>query len=349
MWPDSSDLPEPADFASADPPTIYQDTVDVEHADLRLDVFLAGRIEDASRTFIKKLIQDGRVTINGRVCIRPARKVALGEEVWAEFPPPPALTLVPENIPIEIVHQDTEVVVVNKPPGLVVHPAPGHYSGTLVHAILHHCPDFERPGDSDRPGIVHRIDRFTSGLLVVAKSLRAFTALSRQAREHAFDRRYLALVRGEFQEDAGVIRAPVGRGLADPTRMTVTGVKGRESVTRFQVLERFGNASLLGITLETGRTHQIRVHLRFAGHPVLGDPVYGVTDFKHCGLPSSVRAALEALPGQALHAEWLGFDHPATGRRMRFTAPPPAEFRAALDALRRAYTPPAAESAPEHS
>ena len=316
-------------------PKSFEDTVGEEHAGTRLDVYLALEIEDATRSFIKKIIKDGKVTVNGGVCTRPGREMTPGESVTLEFPPPPIETPLPEDIPISIVYQDADLLVVNKPSGLVVHPAPGHYTGTLVNAILFHCPDAQCPGDdSMRPGIVHRLDRFTSGLLVVAKTPRAFKGLARQAREHAFDRRYLALVRGEFPETRGRINVPVGRSLSDPSRMSVTGIGGREAVTRFEVLERFGAASLVGLVLETGRTHQIRVHVRFAGHPILGDPVYGITQYTSWRISESALAALEALDGQALHAERLGFIHPCLGKRLTFTAPPPEDFQRALDALR---------------
>lgn len=306
------------------------------HERYRLDVYLADEMEDASRSFIKKLIKDGRVTVNGGVCTRPGRTMTAGDKVAVEIPPPPVTDLRPEDIPIEILYEDQDVVVVNKPAGLVVHPAPGHYTGTLLNAILYHCADFQRPGaDPARPGIVHRIDRDTSGVLVIAKTPSAFAALSEQARAHTFDRRYLALVRGEFKETRGRITASIGRSMADPARMAVTGIGGRDAVTRFEVMERFGVASLLSVQLETGRTHQIRVHLRFAGHPILGDPVYGITDYESWKLDPEARAALGALHGQALHAERLGFTHPATGQINTFAAPVPADFMRAVDALRR--------------
>lgn len=310
-------------------------TVTEDQHGLRLDVFLADAIEDASRSFVKKLIKDGSVSINGTACTRPSRLVNVNERVEVLLPPPPSTDLLPESIPLSILHEDADVIVVNKPSGLVVHPAPGHPSGTLVNAILHHCPDFQRPGeDALRPGIVHRLDQYTSGVMVVAKSPRAFASLSEQAREHTFERRYTALVRGEFKDNAGRISAAIGRSSQDRHRMTVTGLNSREAVTRFETMERFGVASHVALTLETGRTHQIRVHLRFAGHPVLGDPVYGVTDFSDWKVSAEVRRALEALDGQALHAEVLGFIHPATRERVRFTADPPDDFARALRALR---------------
>ena len=315
---------------------LFSDIVGPEDEGLRLDVYLAEQIEDASRSFIKRAIKEGRVQVNGEPCMRPARLVAAGTRIEVELPPPPITQLVPEDIPLDIVHEDPDVVVVNKPSGMVVHPAPGHYSGTLVHALLHRCPDFQRPGtDPLRPGIVHRLDRYTSGLLVVAKTPKAFGALAAQARAHGFDRRYLALVQGEFVENTGRIAAALGRSMADPKRITVTGLHGREAATRFQVLERFGAASLLAIELETGRTHQIRVHLRFAGHPVLGDPVYGVTDYAGLKITIEVRRALDALQGQALHAERLGFVHPSSDERITFSVPPPNDFQRALDTLRQ--------------
>lgn len=313
----------------------FEDIVGEEHERFRMDVYLAEAIEDASRSYIKKLVKEGLVRVNGGVCTRPGRQMTSGDKVAVEIPAPAPALPRPENIPIDIVYQDTEVIVVNKPSGLVVHPAPGHYEGTLVNAILFHCPDFQSPGtDMTRPGIVHRIDRFTSGLLVIAKTPRAFASLSEQARQHAFDRRYLALVRGEFPEDCGRINVPIGRSINDPSRMSVTGIKGRDAVTRFEVLERFGQACLVALMLETGRTHQIRVHLRFAGHPVLGDPVYGSTDYAAWKHNESVASALANLQGQALHAERLGFIHPVTAQEMVFISPPPADFAAALDALR---------------
>ncbi len=321
-------------------PNFFEDTVGEEHQRLRLDVYLSEVIEDATRSFVKKVIKDQRVTVNGGVCKRPARSMTAGDKVTVDLPPPPPTKLQPEAIPLELLYEDSELVVVNKPSGLVVHPAPGHPTGTLVHAVLHHCPDFQRSGaDPQRPGIVHRLDRDTSGVMVVAKSPKAFTHLARQAAEHTFDRRYLALARGQFKEESGRINAAVGRSMVDRKRMSVTGLGGRDAVTRFQVLERFGVASLLSLELETGRTHQIRVHLRFAGHPVLGDPVYGVTDFSGWDVPDDLRQTLKQLEGQALHAERLGFEHPSTGERMTFTAPPVADFQEALDAL-RAYANP---------
>jgi len=315
-------------------PDSFEAVVGDEGEGLRLDVYLAEAVEGASRSLIKKLVKDGRVTVNGGVCRKPGRTMSAGDKVTVELPPPPEASPRAENIPIDVLYEDADLVVVNKPSGLVVHPGAGHPDGTLVNAILFHCPDAQCPGDDQtRPGIVHRLDRFTSGVMVVAKSAPAFAGLSEQARRHRFDRRYLALVRGEFKEDRGRIDASIGRSLRDPARMSVTGVGGREAVSRFEVLERLGVASLVAVRLETGRTHQVRVHLRFVGHPVLGDPVYGVTDYAGWPISEDVRKALEALEGQALHAERLGFVHPVSEETMAFSAPLPGDFQGALDVL----------------
>lgn len=315
---------------------LFEEIVGPEFEGLRLDVYLAAAVEDASRSFLQKLIKDGRVTINGATATRASKAVCAGDAVAVELPPPPEERPIPEDIPLSVVYEDADVVVIDKPSGMVVHPAPGHATGTLVNALMFHCPEMASAGgDLHRPGIVHRIDRYTSGLLVVAKSSAAFLGLAKQVREHAFDRRYLAIVRGEFQEDRGRINVPVGRSLSDPGRMSVTGVRGREAVTRFETLERFNVASLVGLVLETGRTHQIRVHLRYAGRPVLGDPVYGVTDFGKWPVSQYVKNALAGLEGQALHAERLGFEHPVTRETLCFTVPPPPDFQRALDALRK--------------
>ena len=314
----------------------FELTAEEEHAGLRLDVFLADVLEDSSRSLIKKLIKDRQVTLNGDACTKPGRTMAEGDAVAIDVPPSPSAWPEPEDIPLDILYEDGDLIMVNKAPGMVVHPAPGHHTGTLVNAVLHHCPDFKRAGeDLIRPGIVHRLDRDTSGVMVVAKNEKAFRHLAAQAAAHTFDRRYLCLVRGEFEEDRGRVNANIGRSLSDRSRMAVTGIRAKEAVTNFEVLERFGIASLVGLQLETGRTHQIRVHMRFAGRPVLGDPIYGEHEYRHWKVPEELLAALNGLIGQALHAERLGVTHPTTGERLTYTAPPPEDFQRALDALRR--------------
>ena len=309
-------------------------TAEEHDAGLRLDQFLARYIEDASRSVLKQLIKDQHVTVNGQTAKRPSRTIQIGDTATLTLPPPPTSHLIPEDIPLDVLFEDEDVLIINKPSGLVVHPAPGHYTGTLVQAVLHHCPNFEKPSgdlsgygaDPMRPGIVHRLDRYTSGVMVVGKTQKGFSHLSQQAREHSFDRHYLALVRGEFTEDTGRIDAPIGRSLSQRGKMAVTTVKGKHAVTHFEVLERYGIASLIKLRLETGRTHQIRVHTRFAGRPILGDPLYGVTDYAKWEIDPPLRAALKALEGQALHAELLGIEHPITGKRITHTAPPPEDF-----------------------
>ncbi len=306
-----------------------------EDGGLRLDVYLAGVVEDATRSFIKKLIKDNRVTVNGEIVSKPSRTMVPGESLTIDVPPSPSSWPEPEDIPLDILYEDEDMVMVNKASGMVVHPAPGHHTGTLVNAILHACPDFKRAGeDFIRPGIVHRLDRDTSGVMVVAKNEPAFKHLSAQAAAHTFERQYLCLVRDEFQENRGRINANIGRSLSDRSRMAVTGIRAKDAVTNFEVLERFGIASLVGLKLETGRTHQIRVHMRFANRPVLGDPVYGEYEYRHWNISDELRAALKGLIGQALHAERLGVTHPRTGERVTLSAPPPPDFQAALDALR---------------
>lgn len=321
-------------------------TAEEAHDGKRLDAFLAAVIEDASRSLLKQVIKDQNVTINGEPIQRPSRKIRTGDEVNITLPPPPTSHLVPEDIPLEVLFEDEHVLMINKPSGLVVHPAPGHYTGTLVQAVLNHCPKFESPSgdlsgygvDPMRPGIVHRLDRYTSGVMVVAKTQIAFNHLARQASEHTFDRHYLALVRDEFQEDSGVINAPIGRSLSQRGKMAVTSVKGRDAITHFEVKERFGIASLIKLRLETGRTHQIRVHTRFAGRPILGDPLYGITDYAKWDVKISLRTALKALEGQALHAELLGIEHPITGERIIRTALTPPDFQEVHDLLKQRST-----------
>jgi len=313
--------------------TIHIDVVEA-WADLRLDQCLAEAVEDASRAYMQKRIHAGDVTVNDRICKKPSYRVRTGDRITVFLPPPPALELRPEPIPLDILYQDADIVVVNKPAGMVVHPAPGHYSGTLVHALVYHCNDFDVGLDPVRPGIVHRLDRDTTGVLVVAKNRVAYQRLAEAVAQRSFERYYSALVLGGGEQTRGTIDAPIGRSLADPLRMTVTPIHAKPSVTHYEVKERFGPISLLRLRLETGRTHQIRVHLRFAGKPVLGDPIYGVTEYRRLRLPPDVTAALDALPGQALHAASLSFQHPRTGVRLTFEADPPPAFLRVLDTLR---------------
>ncbi len=294
----------------------------VEQAESRLDAFLAAREEvGLSRSRIKALIDEGHVQVNG-ASPKASQGLQPGDEIVLRIPEPEPVDLVAEEIPLDVVYEDSDVLVVNKPRGLVVHPAAGHWQGTLVNALLDHVDDLEGIGGELRPGIVHRLDKDTTGLLVVAKNERAMASLQDQIREHTARRVYWALVHGNNMPETGRIEAPIGRHPGDRKRMAVNTRHGRESITHFRVLERFSSYALLECRLETGRTHQIRVHLSFIGHPVVSDPLYGKRK-THLGLEP-----------QALHARQLGFTHPATGEWMEFTAEPPADMMAAIRRLR---------------
>lgn len=294
-----------------------------DDAGQRLDTFLAGVVADLSRSRIQKLIDDGHCTVGGRPAKR-GWKLEPGDEVLLRVPDPEPTDLVAEPIPLEVVYEDADVLVINKPRGLVVHPAAGHWSGTLVHALLDHIDDeeFTGVGGELRPGIVHRLDKDTTGLLVVAKNDAAHQALSAQIASRTAHREYLALVHGAPEVDAARIEAPIGRHPVDRKRMAVNMERGRDATTHFRVLERFKGFALLACRLETGRTHQIRVHLAYIGHPVAGDPVYGP------------RKQALGLRAQALHAHRLGFYHPGTDEWMEFSAPVPDDFAAVLERLR---------------
>lgn len=292
-------------------------------AGARLDLALAS-LADLSRSQARRWIDEGRVRVNDRVP-QASSRVQAGDLVEAQPPEPQACDLAPEALPLAILHEDEDLVVIDKPAGLVVHPAPGHPAGTLVNALLHHCADLAGVGGVLRPGIVHRLDRGTSGVLVVAKCDEAHRALARQFHDHSVERIYHALVRGLPGGERGRVDRPIGRHLRDRKRMSVATRHGREAHTAWQLLRRFPKSerSWLEVRPETGRTHQIRVHLASAGLPIVGDPVYGR------------RASGDSLARPALHASVLGFDHPRGGRRLRFEAPPPADLRALLDQLAR--------------
>lgn len=289
----------------------------------RLDAYLAAQEElGLSRSRIKGLIDQGLVTVNGQKR-KASQPLAPGDEIRVTVPDPEPLELAPEEIPLDVVYEDEDVLVINKQRGLVVHPAAGHWSGTLVNAVLDHVDDWEGIGGKLRPGIVHRLDKDTTGLLVVAKNEGAMESLTEQMREHKAVRIYWALVHGNEQlPDAGRIEAPIGRHPRDRKKMAVNTKNGREAVTRFRVLERYKGYSLVECRLETGRTHQIRVHMAYIGHPVVADPLYGP------------RKAHLGMPPQALHARQLGFYHPRTGEWVEFTAEPPADMMAVIERLR---------------
>lgn len=289
-------------------------TVAAEDAGIRLDKYLSETVEGLSRSAASRLIFEGCVWVGGQT-VKKNYKTAEGDVITAETDSPQPVDLLPEDIPLEIVYEDEHLLVVNKPKGMVVHPAPGHFSGTLVNALMYHCQnDLSGINGELRPGIVHRIDKNTSGLLAVAKSDAAHAGLSEQIKEHSFTREYLAICCGNIKEDERTVDAPIGRHKTDRKRMCVTELNSKPAVTHIAVLERYPGFTYIRCRLETGRTHQIRVHLAYIGHPLAGDDVYG---------PSKV---ITSLGGQCLHAYRLGFVHPVTGEYMEFTADPPESF-----------------------
>ncbi len=295
-------------------------TVDAADAGERIDKYITLQVEDWSRSQVQAWIKEGRVSVDGEP-VKSNYKVSLDDEVTLRVPPPRELAIQPEAIPLDIVYEDADVVVVNKPRGLVVHPAPGHYTGTLVNALLHHCKDLSGINGVLRPGIVHRIDKDTSGLLVIAKNDRAHVGLAEQLKAHTVNRKYVAIVHGVIPHEMGTIDAPIGRDPKNRQQMAVVFENSKPAVTHFIVLERFKDYTLVECKLETGRTHQIRVHMKYIEHPLAGDPKYGP------------KKTLE-LDGQALHAKTLGFHHPRTGEYMEFEAPLPKEMVDVLEWLR---------------
>jgi 23S rRNA pseudouridine1911/1915/1917 synthase len=288
----------------------------------RIDVFIAENIEELSRSGVQRLIEEGLIKLNGSP-VKANYKLREKDIIDVEVPEAKTVEILPENIPLDILYEDKDVIIVNKPQGMVVHPAPGHTSGTLVNALMYHCGD-ELSGinGEKRPGIVHRIDKDTSGVLMIAKNDVAHQSLAEQLAEHSITRKYNAIVFNGFQEDEGTVDQPIGRNPLDRKKMAVTQKHSRRAVTHYRVLERMGNFTFIEAQLETGRTHQIRVHLTFIGHPLLGDTVYG---------PKKQPFHLE---GQALHARVLGFVHPTTGQYMEFEAPLPENYEKLLMRLK---------------
>ncbi len=303
-----------------------------EGAASRLDVFLAARIAGSTRSAVRKLILDGRVLVDGRPASKPGLALRAGSRVDVEIPPPPPTNLEPEAIPVEVLHEDDDLLVVVKPAGLVVHPGHGRRSGTLVHALLGRGTPLATAGGPDRPGIVHRLDRETSGLLLVAKTDAAHRALAAAFARREIRKTYLALVWGRPAPPSGTIERAIGRSRGDRTKMSVRAPRGRPAVTVYRTVSALPGFSLLEIDLVTGRTHQIRVHLTEAGHPVVGDRRYGGRPWR--GIPDrKKRAAIDAFPRLALHAWRIALAHPVTGRPVRFEAPVPDEFKSLLVAL----------------
>lgn len=301
-----------------------------------MDRFLAAAQTDLSRSQIQTLIRDGRVTVNG-LAARASHKLRAGDAVAFEPRPPRIVALEPEEIPLAVVHEDADLLVIDKPAGLVVHPGAGRPRGTLVHALLHRDPAIADVGGEGRPGIVHRLDRETSGLMVVARTPRAYRALVDMIRDRAVHRTYRALVWGSPRASGGAIEAAIGRDPRSRKRMAVVTRGGKPARSRWRVIERFGIATLLEVALDTGRTHQIRVHLQHLKLPVVGDPAYGGRGKKQLSAGERERslasALLECLPRQALHASELELPHPVTGRPLHFTSPVPDDFAHALSLL----------------
>ena len=308
-------------------------TVAPAEAGVRLDRWLNARLPDLSRTRVQALVEAGLVRVAGRPA-KASRRLKVGERVEAEVPPPPPEELVPEAVDLHVIFEDDHVLVVDKPAGMVTHPGAGRSTGTLAAAALAHAPGVAGVGGPRRPGIVHRLDKGTSGLIILAKTQAAYDALTAQLARRSVSRRYLCLVHGRVKRDAGTIDAPIGRDPRSRVRMAVvTGGKGRRSITRFRVLERFPGASYVECRLETGRTHQIRVHLASLGHPLLGDETYGRRRVSTAGGPVPA-ALLEGLGGVALHAAGLAFIHPASGEPVALESPLPGRMARLLDALR---------------
>ena len=291
-----------------------------ENAGERIDAFLASKLHDVTRSWLQKLIEAGNVSVEGREKLAKNYKLRAGDRLTVELPEPETLDVLPENIPLNIVYEDKYLLVVNKPSGMVVHPAVGNHTGTLVNAVMFHCGDqLSSINGVVRPGIVHRIDKDTSGLLVIAKTDAAHRGLAEQFAVHSIKRAYRAVVYNNIKEDDGRVDAPIGRNPKDRLKMAVVSAdKGRRAVTNYHVIERSGKFTYVECRLETGRTHQIRVHMAYIGHPLLGDPLYGP------------RKGMSGLTGQVLHAKELGFVHPITGEYMEFDSELPSEFVKAL-------------------
>ncbi len=291
---------------------------------LRIDKFVSECVYDLTRSMVAKLIDDGFIKVNGKPVYKNSYKCRENDRVEIFVPDPVPLELTAENIPLDIVYEDDDLLVVNKPKGMVVHPAVGNYEGTLVNALLYHCGDsLSGINGVIRPGIVHRIDKDTSGLLIVAKNDFSHLELAKQIKEHSFYRAYQAVAYGNFKEDKGTVDKPIGRSPKDRKKMAVTDKNSRNAVTHYEVIKRFGDFTHIKCVLETGRTHQIRVHMAYIGHPLAGDPVYG---------PKRI---IMKLRGQCLHAGEIGFVHPRTKKYLHFTSPLPDYFTDFLAELER--------------
>lgn len=319
-------VPTPPDFAANSSENLRVLVVDSVSSTPRLDSWLAEQVPDLSRSRIQKLIAQGQVSVNGAVCSSKKAVVQGGDRIEIVIPAPEPLDLQPEAIPLDILYEDDSLLILNKPAGMVVHPAPGHSEGTLVHALLAHCDSLAGIGGVQRPGIVHRLDKETTGALVIAKTDLAYQHLQAQIQAKTARREYLAVVYGAPREESGTVDQPIGRHPVDRKKMAILPIEqgGRRAVTHWRIRERLGNYTLIDFELETGRTHQIRVHSTFLGHPIVGDPLYG-----------SGRSVGVNLPGQALHAWRLRIQHPLTGQGIEAIAPLPDTFTTLVEVLRR--------------
>lgn len=295
-------------------------TLIADENNIRIDSYISSKIEDMSRSAIQKLISEEDIKVNSKI-VNKNYKVKLNDEITICMQEPKVLDVLPENIMLDIVYEDCDLVVINKPQGMVVHPAPGHYSGTLVNALMNKVDELSSINGVLRPGIVHRLDKNTSGLMIVAKNDNAHTFLSECLKEHSINRIYYALVEGVLKNDSGTINAPLGRSEKDRKKRCVTRKNSKEAVTNYKVIERYKKYTLVKLKLETGRTHQIRVHMKFIGHPVVGDDVYGKEDKKF------------GLNGQLLHSKSLGFVHPVTKEYMQFDSELPHYFKRVLEQI----------------
>lgn len=295
----------------------------------RLDVYLASNDQIPSRSFAQDLIIGQLVKINGKTSSKNYQ-LKEGDKITIQIPPPTVLDISPECIPVDIVYEDEDLIVVSKPAGMVVHPSHGHAKGTLVNALLYHSDKLSGIGGAQRPGIIHRLDKGTSGLLIVAKNDKSHTELSKQLKRREIKRYYLALVCGSWKTDSGTIDAPIGRGFKDRKKMTIAGKACREAVTHFKVVERFKKYSLLEVRLDTGRTHQIRVHMEYAKHPIVGDLEYGYRKHQNQKL---LEEGID-LKRQFLHAYRLEFIHPISGKKLEFKNNLPADLQKVLEELR---------------
>ncbi|KOP26632.1 pseudouridine synthase [Hapalosiphon sp. MRB220] len=301
-------------------------SLQVEEPGERLDRYLTEQLTDLSRSRIQQLIEQGQVQLNSKICTSKKISVRLGDRITVTIPPIEPLELTAEDIPLDILYEDDHILILNKPAGLVVHPAPGHPDGTLVNAILAHCPNLPGIGGVQRPGIVHRLDKDTTGAIAIAKTELAHQHLQAQLKAKTAQREYLGVIHGVPKTESGTVDLPIGRHPVDRKKMAVVPIEkgGRPAVTHWRILERLGNYTLMHFQLETGRTHQIRVHSAHMGHPIVGDPVY-----------SSGRSVGVNLPGQALHARRLRLQHPVSGEWIEATAPIPQILTTLLEVLRR--------------